>query len=338
MVRQRRPAPSTTASRSSPTRPSRRSCPRASAPTSTWSPTSRTTRSWPRAIEVRGLKVTVSKVPVPVAYGPAFEGERVRKDDMYVELGGGQDAGRRARRIRRHGRGRGRQDRGRRARRSTTCSRGASFRLAIGVEVAGRQMQEDFEPILERQIHHLINYAQGILHMGQRDIVWLRVSKKAVDKGFTHRAPRQHPPRQAARGLRQDRRQGPGHHLHRRERRSREILEKARALYRQRDERIAGMTDEDTDPFYSCTALPVLRAEPRLRRHAGADGPLRRLQLARLQGRLRDQPHGPEPAGAQGRGARRAIRPVEGRQRVRGQGLAGHGPRPWTPTASCATP
>ena len=56
--------------------------------------------------------------------------------------------------------------------------------LAVVAEVAGRQMQEDFEPILERQIHHLINYAQGIMHIGQRDIAWVRVGKGAVDKGF----------------------------------------------------------------------------------------------------------------------------------------------------------
>ena len=47
---------------------------------------------------------------------------------------------------------------------------GAKLPLAILVEVAGRTMQEDFEPILERQIHHLINYAQGVMHIGQRDI------------------------------------------------------------------------------------------------------------------------------------------------------------------------
>jgi acetyl-CoA synthase len=46
-------------------------------------------------------------------------------------------------------------------------------------------MQVDFEPILERQIHHLINYIQGVMHIGQRDIAWVRVSKAAVEKGFT---------------------------------------------------------------------------------------------------------------------------------------------------------
>src|SRR5512136_1824695 len=57
--------------------------------------------------------------------------------------------------------------------------------LAIVAEVAGRKMQTDFEPILERQIHHLINYAQGIMHIGQRDIAWIRVGEPAVQKGFT---------------------------------------------------------------------------------------------------------------------------------------------------------
>jgi acetyl-CoA synthase len=53
------------------------------------------------------------------------------------------------------------------------------------MQVAGREFQEDFEPILERQIHHLINYIQGVMHIGQRDIAWVRVSKAAVEKGFT---------------------------------------------------------------------------------------------------------------------------------------------------------
>ncbi|MCP4648226.1 MAG: CO dehydrogenase/CO-methylating acetyl-CoA synthase complex subunit beta, partial [bacterium] len=40
-----------------------------------------------KAVEVRGLKVQVAEVPVPVSYGPAFEGERVRGDDIYFEAG-----------------------------------------------------------------------------------------------------------------------------------------------------------------------------------------------------------------------------------------------------------
>ena len=41
-----------------------------------------------KCIEVRGVKVKVSDVPVPVPYGSAFEGEVVRKADMRIEFGG----------------------------------------------------------------------------------------------------------------------------------------------------------------------------------------------------------------------------------------------------------
>ena len=56
--------------------------------------------------------------------------------------------------------------------------------LGIVVEVAGRKMQKDFEPVLERQIHHFVNGASGIQHIGQRDIAWIRISKAAAEKGF----------------------------------------------------------------------------------------------------------------------------------------------------------
>jgi hypothetical protein len=61
-----------------------------------------------KAIELRGLKITVEKPPIPVAYGPAFEGERIRKEDTFIEMAGS------ARRLRvgehaRDGRDRGQQ-------------------------------------------------------------------------------------------------------------------------------------------------------------------------------------------------------------------------------------
>ncbi|GAG60932.1 unnamed protein product, partial [marine sediment metagenome] len=49
-----------------------------------------------------------------------------------------------------------------------TIEPGTAIPLAIIVEVAGRDMQPDFEPILERQIHHFTNYGHGLLHIGQR--------------------------------------------------------------------------------------------------------------------------------------------------------------------------
>ena len=136
-----------------------------------------------KAIEVRGLKVTVSKIDIPMAYGPAFEGERVRKDDLYLECGGGRSLGvellvsKEMDEV---------QDglvtvEGPEI---TDVEEGAKLPLAILAEVAGRQMQSDFEPILERQFHHLINYAQGVMHIGQRNIMWFRAGKAAIEKGF----------------------------------------------------------------------------------------------------------------------------------------------------------
>ena len=138
-----------------------------------------------KAIEVRGLKVTVAEVPIPIAYGPAFEGERVRGGDIYLECGGGRShmvewvTSKRMEEV----------DDGKIdviGSEITDVSADSKLPMAIAVEVAGRMMQEDYEPILERQIHHLINYAQGVMHIGQRDIAWLRVSKQAVEKGFRY--------------------------------------------------------------------------------------------------------------------------------------------------------
>ena len=61
---------------------------------------------------------------------------------------------------------------------------GARLPLAIFVEVAGRKMQPEFESILERHIHSFLSEPMGVMHLGQRDTVWLRISKKARDAGF----------------------------------------------------------------------------------------------------------------------------------------------------------
>jgi acetyl-CoA synthase len=204
-----------------------------------------------KAIEVRGLKVAVSKVPIPLSFGPAFEGERIRKDDMYLECGGGRtpmvelvtskamseiidgntevigpdiDA----------------------------VEEGGRLPLAIQVEVAGREMQDDYEPILERQIHHLVNYAQGLMHTGQRDIAWLRVGKAAKEKGFklAHIGSIIHAKLHQDFGRIFDKLQVK---LYTTEEKVVEISSKAKDIYAHRDARIEGMTDEDIQTYYSCT-------------------------------------------------------------------------------------
>jgi acetyl-CoA synthase len=204
-----------------------------------------------KAVEVRGLKVTVAEVPVPVAYGPAFEGERVRGEDIFLECGGGRtpmvewvttknmdevEDGR----VEVIGP------------EIDDIEAGSKLPMAIAVEVAGREMQEDFEPILERQIHHLLNYAQGLMHIGQRDIAWIRLARQAVDKGFKlhHIGDILHAKLHQDFGRIFDKIQVK---VYTEEDKVKAVEEKAREVYRTRDARIEGMTDESVETYYSCT-------------------------------------------------------------------------------------
>jgi len=113
-------------------------------------------------------------------------------------------------------------------------------------------MQDDYEPILERQIHHLINYAQGIWHQGQRDIAWIRISKSAKEKGFKfqHIGELLHAKLHQDFGRVFDKLQVK---LYTEESKVKEMVEQARVVYSTRDARIEGMTDESVDTYYSCT-------------------------------------------------------------------------------------
>jgi acetyl-CoA synthase len=204
-----------------------------------------------KSIEVRGLKVTVTEIPVPVSYGPAFEGERVRRDDVYLECGGGKTHCCELVRIAdmdhvEDGRveviGPDIKD----------IPPGSSLPMAVIVEVAGRKMQEDYEPILERQIHHLVNYAQGLMHIGQRDISWYRISRQAVGKGFTleHIGKILHAKFHQDFGAIFDKCQVK---IYTGAAKVEELLPLALSAYKTRDERIEGMTDEGTETYYSCT-------------------------------------------------------------------------------------
>ena len=226
----------------------------------------------------------MAKIDIPLAYGPAFEGERVRKDDLYLEMGGGK----------------------------TQCTelckmaemneiedgkvdlvgpdvkdvkKGSRLPLGIYVQVAGRKMQTDFEPILERQIHHLINYAQGIMHIGQRDIAWIRVGEQAVEKGFSlkHIGIILHA--KFHQDFRKHRGQGPGDPLHE-ERGCGQAHRAGEGEYKTRDERVEKMTDEAVETYYSCTLCQSFAPSHVCIDQPGAHRAVRRLQLDGLQGLL----------------------------------------------------
>jgi acetyl-CoA synthase len=204
-----------------------------------------------KAIEVRGVKVKISEVPVPVPYGSAFEGEVVRKADMRVEFGGKYSRAYEYLYMTdmdeiEDGKieviGPGFED----------VDEQGAMDLCILIKVAGREMEKDFEPVLERQVHYFVNGASGIQHIGQRDITWIRISKNAADKGFNlkHFGDILHARFHEDFGTIVDKVEiqiitEPDLHA--------EWLEKARAAYEERNERMGAMTDETVDVFYSCT-------------------------------------------------------------------------------------
>jgi len=204
-----------------------------------------------RSIEIRGLKVSIAKIDIPLAYGPAFEGERVRKDDLYLEMGGGKTQCTELCKMAEMNEtedgkvelvGQDVKD----------VKKGSRLPLGIYVQVAGRKMQTDFEPILERQIHHLINYAQGIMHIGQRDISWIRVGVQAVEKGFSlkHIGTILHAKLHQDFGSILDKVQVT---LYTKKEDVDKLTGRARKEYKTRDDRVEKMTDEAVETYYSCT-------------------------------------------------------------------------------------
>ncbi|MBN1167470.1 MAG: CO dehydrogenase/CO-methylating acetyl-CoA synthase complex subunit beta, partial [Methanospirillaceae archaeon] len=188
---------------------------------------------------------------IPVEVGLVFEGERIRKEDLRVELGGpkvdekfelvlvrpsdeiednairivGPDI--------------------------HELPEGAVNRFGIIIEVSGRNLEEDIEGVLERRIHEYMNYISGVMHLNQRYDIWIRVSKRAYKKGLNSFSII-------------------GNVLLRLFRSELSILEKiqitfytggdafsslhrmAQEKYEARDARARGLSDDDVDTFYGC--------------------------------------------------------------------------------------
>jgi len=202
------------------------------------------------ALEVRGIKITSVDIDVPITIGPAFEGESIRKKDMYCQFGGGKSPAFELVRMAGDDIEDGKvevigPD-------VDEVEEGGALPLGIVVDVYGRKMQEDFEPVLERQIHYFINYGEGIWHVAQRDICWLRISKDAHAKGFRlrHFGDILYAKFKAEFSSIVDRVQVT---IYSDEEKVKEMLKVARDYYTKRDERLKKLTDEDIDTFYSCT-------------------------------------------------------------------------------------
>lgn len=124
--------------------------------------------------------------------------------------------------------------------------------LGILVEVSGVRMKPEYEPILERSIHRIINYGEETWHVGQRDRGWVRITRRGFDRGLRL----SHLGLMIYIGLKRlygDIASKIQVKLYTDEAEVSRLLEYARRVYRERDARLIGLSDEDTGTFYICT-------------------------------------------------------------------------------------
>ena len=133
-----------------------------------------------KSLELRNIKIKVKELPIPVAFAAAFEGEVIRKADMHNEIWSSKNPTaelvmmRDLSEVEDH----------------KISVIGPDFTdakdlaLATYIEVAGKKMQTDFESVIERKIHAWFNYMEGVMHTGQRNQVRIRVSNAAFDAGL----------------------------------------------------------------------------------------------------------------------------------------------------------
>jgi len=204
------------------------------------------------SLDARNIKIKVTEIPIPVAFAAAFEGERIRKDVVYAEFGSKRSKAWELVRMRELDEVEDHKieligpD-------IDALEPPVYLPLAVIVDVAGKNMELDFEPVLERKIHYYLNYIEGVMHIGQRNLAWVRISKDAY-----------------AKGLRLKHFGEVLYHMMLDEFGSvidkcqvtiitdkEKVLELEKSVaiprYNARDERLASLTDESVDTFYSCT-------------------------------------------------------------------------------------
>ena len=202
-----------------------------------------------RGIEERGLQIHVPMPALPVTYSPDFSGQVVRDESCGVCLSG----------VELTVTGSGLEDGGVTVIGPDLDAVSGDQAFALLVEVSGRALESDFEPVLERQIETILNDADGVVHRGQRAMVTLRISQKAIARGlrFRHLGEILHARLHNEFGNILSRVQitivtDPG--------RVQGIRERALAIYRRRDDRLSRLTDEDVDTFYTCNLCQTIAA------------------------------------------------------------------------------
>jgi len=189
---------------------------------------------------------------IPVDVGVIYEGERIRRKDMYVELGGPKVE----------------------AKFEVVKSRsmdevedekitvigadlkdlepGGNYSYGIWIDVAGKEVEEGLEGVIERRVHEFCNYIEGFMHLNQRYDIWLRLSKKSFERGLNtfkligkvlHRLFKSDLPfiEKIQTTFVTD------------PEKVKEMMKKAMEIYDARDAKARGLKDEDVEEFYGCT-------------------------------------------------------------------------------------
>jgi acetyl-CoA decarbonylase/synthase complex subunit beta len=188
----------------------------------------------------------------PFDINPMYEGERIRKANLFVELGGqskpsfelvlyepdpekmrdeevtliGPDL--------------------------EEMEVGGAYAFAMIYKVYGKQIDKDLEAVIERRNHEYQGYIQGYMHLNQRAEIWVRISKEAVKKGLKSlkqigratimlfKAELPFIEKMEATYITAEE----------------EVvkrLEEATRIYEARDVKSRGLHDEDVEEFYQCT-------------------------------------------------------------------------------------
>ncbi len=132
------------------------------------------------SLELRNIKIKVTELPIPVAFAAAFEGEIIRKADMHNEMWSSANPTAELVLM---------KDLSEVEDHKITVigpdlDAQKDLALATFVEVAGKKMQVDFEAVIERKFHAWFNYMEGVMHTGQRNQVRVRVSNAAYENGL----------------------------------------------------------------------------------------------------------------------------------------------------------
>jgi acetyl-CoA decarbonylase/synthase complex subunit beta len=187
----------------------------------------------------------------PVDVGPQYEGEVIRKADLYVEFGGPQVKSKfelvtlkspdevENEKIEVVG-----PD-------IKDMKEGGSYPLALMVDIAGEKLEKDMEAVLERRVHLYANYIEGLYHMNQRQDMWMRLNKDSFAKGlnsfeeigkiliFLYTSEIDIIEKISITFVTD-------------EKKAEELLADAMKIYDERDEKARGLKEEDVKEFYSC--------------------------------------------------------------------------------------